>query len=302
MKKYIFKNVPHGDKRNESWKYLKEGIFIRDFIKSSINRDNIVIYDIGSNIMDHTVFFANEFKGSKVCSFEPVKEYYEMGIKNVKEFKLNNVIPFNVGIGDTKGILKISINNESSSFVANRGSEYENIKIETIDDMVKSKKIPTPSFIKIDVEGFGYQAIKGGYETIKKHKPIIMFEHHPHLKEIATEDVENKWKLLAELGYSVSEELSAIEYLLVFDGKGDCYDYISNKYGFFDDDMRKAYFKKRWARSEMWKIRGLYDSAEKKEDRAKLRERYSKVKYFGRPWMSLLLWSKLYVFFTFKWL
>jgi hypothetical protein len=33
-----------------------------------------------------------------------------------------------------------------------------------------------PSFIKMDVEGYEYEVLKGAAATIQKHKPVIFFE------------------------------------------------------------------------------------------------------------------------------
>jgi hypothetical protein len=47
----------------------------------------------------------------------------------------------------------------------------EKIKITTIDEESKNKQI---GLIKMDIEGFEYNAIKGGLETIKRDKPVLL--------------------------------------------------------------------------------------------------------------------------------
>jgi len=46
------------------------------------------------------------------------------------------------------------------------------IKVTSIDNYSKQKNI-TPSFIKLDVEGAEYQALKGSVNTIKTFKPRL---------------------------------------------------------------------------------------------------------------------------------
>ena len=54
------------------------------------------------------------------------------------------------------------------------------IKIKRLDDLIKIKKInfnnKKVDFIKIDVEGYELDIIKGAKNFLKKHKPIILIE------------------------------------------------------------------------------------------------------------------------------
>lgn len=45
-----------------------------------------------------------------------------------------------------------------------------------IDTLVKTRHIPAPSVIKIDVEGGELAAFRGASETIHRHQPHIVFE------------------------------------------------------------------------------------------------------------------------------
>lgn len=46
----------------------------------------------------------------------------------------------------------------------------------SIDDFCVEKSI-SPDMIKIDVEGFEYEVLKGGIQTLSHHKPIIIMEY-----------------------------------------------------------------------------------------------------------------------------
>jgi FkbM family methyltransferase len=48
-------------------------------------------------------------------------------------------------------------------------------RVERLDDSLPEDF--RPSFIKIDVNGGEFQVLRGGRETILRHKPIIVFEH-----------------------------------------------------------------------------------------------------------------------------
>jgi hypothetical protein len=45
-----------------------------------------------------------------------------------------------------------------------------------LDDLVRSERVPPPDVVKIDVEGYEYYVLKGARETIRVHRPHIVFE------------------------------------------------------------------------------------------------------------------------------
>ena len=173
-----------------------------------------VIYDIGSNIGDHTVFFANEFPDSSVFGFEPVTEYYEMSKLNAEELKLSNITFFNIGLGDKKTQMEMSISNMSSTIIP-QGKTMDVktfIDIDTLDNITSIKKIPAPDVLKIDVEGFGQEVMDGGLKIIKKYKPLIILEVHPHF--IGNDKAITKITFLMNMGYKIVSKLNEYEYIL----------------------------------------------------------------------------------------
>jgi FkbM family methyltransferase len=67
---------------------------------------------------------------------------------------------------------------ESSNFQV-EDTAISQLKVDciTLDQLVE-KGIPAPDFIKIDVEGAEEFVLKGGIETLKKKKPLLMIEIH----------------------------------------------------------------------------------------------------------------------------
>lgn len=64
---------------------------------------NGVIYDIGANIGNHTLYFSNYLGPKKVYSFEPAKELYDVLAFNVQANNLKNVEVFNYAAGKENG-------------------------------------------------------------------------------------------------------------------------------------------------------------------------------------------------------
>ncbi len=136
------------------------------------NKKDITFIDIGANIGKYTVPLGKKFK---VISFEPLKSNFNQLKINAK---INNSKPllYNIGLGDSEKEIEISYDpNEQgeASIVFKVGKEKEKIKIVPLDKILKKEKNP---ILKIDVEGFEYEVLKGAEKFIKKNHPEIIIE------------------------------------------------------------------------------------------------------------------------------
>ena len=131
-----------------------------------IGSDDIV-YDVGANIGLTAILFSNIAK--KVVAFEPSPSTYSILCNNLSLNDVKHVIKNNIGLGEKQETLSITFaqNNRSGGFVSNKtnltqGHTTEEIGIDTLDNFISHNKDLIPSFIKIDVEGFEQNVIRGG--------------------------------------------------------------------------------------------------------------------------------------------
>lgn len=121
--------------------------------------------DAGAFIWDTAWLFAKN-TDCNIIVLEPDNENYNLCKKNIK---LNNLkkrvelIKVGLGITDSKADLNLA---GGLGAYLNYSDDGE-IKITTIDSLVKSKPIDDLELIKMDIEGFELDAIKGGKNTIK---------------------------------------------------------------------------------------------------------------------------------------
>ena len=74
----------------------------------------------------------------------------------------------------------------------------------TLDEIVASHGCERVDLMKIDVEGFEYQAFLGAREMLKKHRPTIIMEWLGGFYRAREETGRALWKLLTEeLGYDL---------------------------------------------------------------------------------------------------
>lgn len=136
------------------------------------------IIDIGANNGAYAVEMRKKFPEAEILSFEPLKTCFNN--LNEKMAGDNNFKSWNLGLGDKPELTTINKSSfdQSSSFLPmsethkkiypkSKSSTQEQIEIQRLDDVLKDKKNQSPTFIKIDVQGFEDKVIKGGIDTLK---------------------------------------------------------------------------------------------------------------------------------------
>lgn len=137
--------------------------------------------DIGCHkgeVLEHMLHFA---PNGKHVGFEPLPDFFE---KLESHFPQNCQF-FNMALSDKKGEVTFHhvVSNPAYSGIKKRSYAREDEEVQKItvatdrlDDVLKpiGQKV---DFIKIDVEGAELQVLKGATETLKEHKPIVVFEH-----------------------------------------------------------------------------------------------------------------------------
>jgi FkbM family methyltransferase len=170
----------------ELYIYRKREQFSTEFIKKFIT-ENEVIIDIGSNIGYYALIEAQVANRGEVYCIEPVSTNVEILKRNIELNHYNNISVFQYAIGDKdgKGRMYICDKCNISSFIkkpeTNLIREIE-VPLMTLDKFVERYVHCYPTFIRMDVEGYEYQIIKGSSKILKKTKSLkIYIELHPHL-------------------------------------------------------------------------------------------------------------------------
>lgn len=175
-----------------------------EIIKREVTKDDYVM-DIGANVGFMTTVLAGLAK--HVYAFEPEPNNYDKLMQNTKNLK--NVWSFDVAISDELGMKTFylcpqdpGMNRLYNSKWCKGGEQIEVIG-GTIDHFVYTF-IPKDkiSFIKMDIEGYEYHAIRGAIKLLKRDHPTILMEFHPPSIEEAGDNPEDIYNLLKhELGY-----------------------------------------------------------------------------------------------------
>ena len=140
--------------------------------------------DVGACIGDSAVLFEREFCDKNIYTFEPTKENFRLLKRTLELNNSKRIIPVNKALGAESGSMEIHYRSEniggSSALFSNENTVAESVEITTLDEFVKTHKIEV-GFIKVDIEGFEMEFLKGAKETICAQKPAMLLSiyHQP---------------------------------------------------------------------------------------------------------------------------
>jgi len=142
-----------------------------------------VVYDIGANNGDwsKTLISCADYVQS-VIFFEPQQKFVDklnvinLGKTSKKIFKagLGNLNEVRSIIGGTASASFLDVKSDYAFAAELNSEEEENAEIFRLDDLIKNHGLPQPDTIKIDVQGFELEVLKGGVNTFKNTSYVIL--------------------------------------------------------------------------------------------------------------------------------
>lgn len=137
------------------------------------------VLDVGANAGQFAVASAKLFPDVRVHSFEPAPDCAEKLRKNVSN--LGNVTVYPFALGDVEGELSFHVNSHSHSssalplaqahldtFPDARETRVIKVEVSTLDRVFADAEFRSPVLLKLDVQGYEAQTLRGGSETLKR--------------------------------------------------------------------------------------------------------------------------------------
>lgn len=187
----LFKNELYIGEEFKKGNYWDEDTLLKlkEYIKSNRN-----ILEIGGHCGTSSIVYSTFLNDDKkVFVYEPQKEMFNLLQKNIKQNKLENkIVPYNYGVFCYEGVGTMnSIDldgdggevskryNEENNLGCNfggigLGKNGEQIKLTTIDSM----NLEDIGFIHCDAQGSENFIFSKAINTIRKHRPIILYENY----------------------------------------------------------------------------------------------------------------------------
>src|SRR5882724_9643023 len=146
------------------------------------------VYDVGAFQGLLALFFAS--KAKTVICFEPNAQNAKRLMENLALNGIANVQLRRTGVGSKSGTMKMvgdplmpggsSVDARiiESLLQSGAGTVIAEIPIATLDEEIPAAKLPPPDLIKIDIEGWEIEALRGARNSLISYKPELFLEMH----------------------------------------------------------------------------------------------------------------------------
>lgn len=159
-----------------------ESLEILELIRNNYPNGITTIFDIGGNIGSWTLLAKTIFPQAEVHSFEPLEGFANQLKDNTKNFAA--IFVHQVALGNEEAKNEMYVAGDSSSLLPLGDlmqEQYEiqskeKTQIETVilDTYIKEKNISLPDIIKLDIQGYELEALKGAKEAMKHAKYVFI--------------------------------------------------------------------------------------------------------------------------------
>lgn len=166
-----------------------------------------VVYDIGANNGLTTIFFAHQVgEEGRVVAFEPVPFLYNWLCDHVRLNNFRNVVCLQLALGATRRNLEILYSRDylgigtldpsiAERYKKQTKLERTTVQVVPLDECIVEYDLPLPDLLKIDVEGFEAEVLKGASKVLESGTPI-MLEVHGQQGPLVSE-------ILEQYGYAI---------------------------------------------------------------------------------------------------
>jgi FkbM family methyltransferase len=173
-------------------------------------RPGDAVIDVGAHIGYLTFYLASLVTESgKVYSFEPDPRVGSYLDKSIAASEMNWIHPFPLALTAKDGEIEFYLARGQGSSTAVKASEHLDVTPTivtgvTLDGLIAAGKVvDNIRLIKLDIEGFEIEAIRGMAELIKRSRPILVVEVNEERLSAQGESSARLLELLESLNYNV---------------------------------------------------------------------------------------------------
>src|SRR2546426_163647 len=174
------------------WKHhlIPSGIFQRrnldlafrilNALRTTFSRIRVI--DVGASVGMNSLHYST--KADEVVAFEPQKRVFQILTKNIKENGVDNIRAYPIALGEKQSRAKLVHFNpwhDGENYLEHTGEEIvgddfekELVRMATLDSF--SEKFGAVHFVKIDVEGYELNVLRGGRRLLRTQKPAVQLE------------------------------------------------------------------------------------------------------------------------------
>ncbi len=147
----------------------------------SLVKNGTTVIDVGTNVGETLLNFAKINRDGRNIGFEPVPHLYEKARVNIGLNDFANIELVNKGLSSRKESLtfnEVAENNSGGTFLTreNNSDAVRSVQAVRLDEFAEQSGLKDIALIKIDVEGFEMEVLKGAENVLERSNPILFVE------------------------------------------------------------------------------------------------------------------------------
>ena len=132
------------------------------------------IIDVGANIGDTIALLRSEGVNQQVYLIEGEASYYKLLQKNLPQF--DGAEAYQTFLGENNSVKQGGVEAARGTAKLNTRTG-QTTEIKKLDDLVNEHAFKNVKLLKIDTDGFDFQILRGSFDFIRNHKPVLFFEY-----------------------------------------------------------------------------------------------------------------------------
>lgn len=144
-------------------------------------KPGMTVVEVGANIGSHSVALAQACFPGPLYLFEPQQRVFQLLCANLALNGVPNAVAYPEACSDEAGFVVVPPVDYGAEYNFGgvsvqpdvRGAQGQRVRATPLDSL----QLPACHVIKIDVEGFEAQVLRGAAETIRKHRPLLYVEN-----------------------------------------------------------------------------------------------------------------------------
>lgn len=198
-----------------------------------------VAIDVGANVGAHTLTLARLVgESGRVLAFEPNPPIYERLRRNIALNVLPQVSEYGCALGSDTARLSLRVPKADSQEASNPGiaslvaldtpHDLVEVEVRPLDDVVSQAGLTRIDIVKIDVQGYECNVLRGARATIERFRPAIIFEYENWAWQEAGASLAEAARMLPTTAYRYFRiEYRAALHLVPFDPGAPVPDHVN---------------------------------------------------------------------------
>lgn len=168
-------------------------------------REGWTAIDVGANVGAITIILSKLTGSGRVVAFEPGAVNFDYLVRNIADNELSNVTPVRAAVGAANGTAQL-VYDPAFAGGAYIGTSPRTatettgvVDVVSLDSWLATQDLAKVDFIKIDVEGFELEALRGAERVIREHQPDLVIEYNPVAHQLHDQPIDGMWPTLRRL-------------------------------------------------------------------------------------------------------